>query len=576
MDVDVLPNYTFTQLNETAYKILTEEGRNESRQIQLSYSNGYESLEVRSAYTLKADGQRINVDPNSILYGHGATSQPGYEDTRNVNVVFPDLEVGDQIVLVTLFRQLKPWFEGQFGFSAYFGDEVVNRDARVTLTAPAENFPMLVDATGVQGGERETAGGKRLWIWTFRNGTAVKPESHEIFQPNAMPHIAISTFASYADAAKIYAAHMQGSAAVTPEIQKLADDLTRHISGKRERAHVLYDWVATHISYVAIVLGAGGFEPNAASEVFATKYGDCKDHVMLLEAMLKAEGIESTPVLINAGSAVELPKAASPFNFNHMITYVPELGMFLDSTSRYAPFGTLPQGDQSKPVVLVKTGEVVTTPLSGTDSMHVVENIQLHENGTADGETVVTSTGDTAIAMRSLLANVPEGRDADMFRAMFGPGATGTIERGNTDKLTGDYSFKAQYTIPNYVNLPGPGALPVQLGFTPLSFASVIGSDLPERRTRPYACGSMTGDTDVTMNLPKNLEIVALPKPIDSNAGGIALRSSDEILSGNRFHQHTEINVTHASSVCDAAEYNASHDAFASMLVGLKAQVLYK
>ena len=578
IDIDVLPDATFTQLGDVAYKVLTEAGRTASQQITLSYTEGYQSIEVRSAYTEKADGKRIYVDPNSILYGHGASTQPGYEDTRNVTVVFPDLEIGDQIVLVTLFRQIKPWFDNQFSFDFYFGTGAVNRDGRITLSAPAQDFPMTVDAAGVSGGERDAAGGKRLWIWTYRNDRALKPESYAVFQPSAVPHVAVSTFASYADAAKIYAARMDGKAAVTPEIQKLADSLTKHISDRREKARVLYDWVASHISYVNIVLGAGGFEPHEAGEVLATKYGDCKDHAMLLEAMLKAEGIDSSPVLIDANATFELPKAASPFNFNHMITYIPEFRMFADSTARYAPFGLLPDSDEGKPVVLVQSGEVVTTPRSSPDmdSMRVVQTISLHDDGSAEGDTEVTSVGEAAMTMRALINALPKGRDGDFFRAFLGPGASGSIDRGDTETLKADYSFKAHYSVTNYVNLPGPGALPVQLGFSPISFFGLIGSDLPEQRTRPYACNSMNADDDVTMTMPASMEIVSLPKDIDSEADGLHLQSKSEVLPGNKLHRHIVLRAAHDSEICDAAAYNASRQTLMGMMNGLKAQALYK
>lgn len=578
IDIDVLPNATYTQLGDVAYKVLTEQGRTASQQITMSFTQGYQSIQVRSAYTLKADGTRIDVDPNSILYGHGASSQPGYEDTRNLTVVFPNLEIGDQIVLVTLFQQLKPWFDGKFGFDIYFGNSTVNRDTRITLSAPAQNFPMLVDAVGMGGGERDAAGGKKLWIWTFHNDHAEKPESYAVFQPSATPHVAVSSFASYADAAKIYAARMEGKAAVTPEIQKLADSLTKGISDRREKARVLYDWVASHISYVNIVLGAGGFVPNEASEVLAMKYGDCKDHVMLLQAMLKAKGIDSTPVLINAISSFELPKAASPFNFNHMITYIPEFRMFTDSTSRYAPFGLLPDSDESKPVVLVDSGEVVTTPRSSPDmdSLRVMQTISLHDNGSADGDTEVTAKGEAAITMRALISALPQGRDADFFRAFLGPGATGSIDRGDVETLKTDYSFKAHYSVSNYVNLPGPGALPTRLGFSPLSFFSLIGSDLPEHRTLPYACNSMDAEDDVTMTMPSTMEIVSLPKAIDSQADGLHLQSTNEVLPGNKLHRRTVLRAVHDSEICDAAAYNASRETLMGMISGLKAQALYK
>ena len=69
---------------------------------------------------------------------------------------------------------------------------------------------------------------------------------------------------------------------------------------RRAQARKLYEWVSVNIRYVNIVLGAGGFVPHKAADVLKNGYGDCKDHVMLLEALLAAKGIKSSPVLIEA------------------------------------------------------------------------------------------------------------------------------------------------------------------------------------------------------------------------------------------------------------------------------------
>ena len=53
------------------------------------------------------------------------------------------------------------------------------------------------------------------------------------------------------------------------------------------------------IRYVAIELGIGGWQPHAAEEVFAHRYGDCKDKVTLMSAMLKEIGVDSYYLDIN-------------------------------------------------------------------------------------------------------------------------------------------------------------------------------------------------------------------------------------------------------------------------------------
>jgi len=41
--------------------------------------------------------------------------------------------------------------------------------------------------------------------------------------------------------------------------------------------------------------------PHDAQSILDNRYGDCKDHVVILEALLEAVGIDSSPALINSG-----------------------------------------------------------------------------------------------------------------------------------------------------------------------------------------------------------------------------------------------------------------------------------
>ena len=73
----------------------------------------------------------------------------------------------------------------------------------------------------------------------------------------------------------------------------------------------------------------------------------------LLEALLSAKNIASTAVLIDVRPRYTLPKIVSPNSFNHVITYIPSLAIYADSTSASSPFGVLPPEDHGKPVIHV-------------------------------------------------------------------------------------------------------------------------------------------------------------------------------------------------------------------------------
>src|SRR5690606_5637149 len=113
--------------------------------------------------------------------------------------------------------------------------------------------------------------------------------------------------------------------------------------------------------------------PHAAADVLNAHYGDCKDKAVLLQALLAAKGIRSRPALVNAGNAYELAGVALLSSFNHVITYLPDLRLFADSTSGLARFGALPDALAGKQALIVGDDtqtarlEALPVPSASTD-----------------------------------------------------------------------------------------------------------------------------------------------------------------------------------------------------------------
>src|SRR5271167_2297676 len=99
---DVNPDGTHVETQSWALKVLTEQGVAEAQQAPVSYSDRLETMEVLSAYTLKKDGRKINVPPTNFQdetnTGKGTTA-PMFSDIRTRTVAFPDVGVGDTVVL---------------------------------------------------------------------------------------------------------------------------------------------------------------------------------------------------------------------------------------------------------------------------------------------------------------------------------------------------------------------------------------------------------------------------------------------------------------------------------------------
>lgn len=577
VDLEIAPDGRSWSVSEVRMRPLTSQGVQALQQRTLSYAAGYQWLEVK-AYTLKRDGRQLPVAANDILQGHGETSGPGFDDTRTMTVVFPNLEIGDQAVLTTTMIQQVPWFAGVAAAIQTFSQEVVVRDARFALTTRGDDAAYHIVTSGLEASPPVTLGGKTRRVWTYHNDSPRKPEPGEVFEYADLPRVEVSNLADYGKVAKIYADLFADRAEVSPEIQALADKLTAGVRDRRAQTKVIYDWVASHIEYVNIVLGAGGFQPHKAADVLKNGHGDCKDHVMLLQALLAAKGIKSSAVLIRAGiDQFKLPEAPSPFLFDHLISFVPEFKLYLDSTARYAAFGVLPVSDSGKTVVIVQSGAVATTPPDTVHSTLAADSsVTLNADGSADGDVRIHATDADAISMRGIMAQLPPANDTEFFRGVLGPGSDGKFDRGSLDMQDPAYDYSAHFHQGHVASFSGPGAISPFLGYRPFSFSSLFAADLPPERSRNYACLSGTYRNTINLKLPAGVTVSSLPQSRNFTAEGVKLTVAYRQPDPATIQAEAELELNRAGPVCSAVDYARIRPVLSDMLDAMQAQILYR
>ena len=216
----------------------------------------------------------------------------------------------------------------------------------------------------------------------------------------------LSSFKDYDVFAHSFGGLMRTKVVVTPEVQKQADTITAGISGKKEQARAIYDWVNQHVRYVGIELGVGGFIPHDANWTLNNAFGDCKDQAVLFASLLKAKNIPADLVLINAINRYKLSGIPQVNDFNHMIVYLPDWKVYADTTVPGTPFQMLPIPDYGKPVVhLVESGPAQhKTPVlppdlvSSTYKVHAVQNSE----GRYDVQATTSATGPWAASLRRI------------------------------------------------------------------------------------------------------------------------------------------------------------------------------
>ncbi|HCV96370.1 MAG TPA: transglutaminase, partial [Stenotrophomonas sp.] len=584
-DYAVRPDAGNVQTEEYEILLKTKAAVEQFSQVRLSYSEKMETLEVLAAYTLTADGQRRDVPADRIYTqeSYSSASAAMYADRKVQVVVFPNLAPGTRVVYTTRRTQNQPYFPGYFGLWETFSVFTQYDDAQVTLSAPA-SLPMFVQQRGVQGSEAPTIrDGVARWAWHYRRDTPMQVQNWSAAPWEFSPTIMASTYRDWAQVARAYQLKGGQAAEVTPAIQALADQLTAGIADRREQAAALYRWVAQNIRYVAVYLGNGGLEPNPAQSILDNHYGDCKDHVVILEALLAARGIHSSAVLIGAGGGPSLPEIPLLGRFNHAITYIPEFDLFLDSTSPYARFGQLPEGDLGAPVLLTRTATLARTPENDAhrNGNGLEVGFRFDAQGNLAGQTVQQPSAVTEIGMRSSFARLNaqnRARVEESIMASSGFDGTGALTLlGDPQDLARPFNYRYDFHASDYVDFSVVGGMPLPDAPGAESVRDIYATTSAPDNQAPFYCTDNVREETYRLEFPAGVPIVAIPRSqrFANPAGEYTLdwsREGQVIVARHRLHQRA---LRGPQALCQPGDYAAFRALYQQVRRGFRGQVVY-
>ena len=581
---EVNPDASYTQHLEEQARVDTPQGVRMLGERKITYNSTLENVEVLEAYTIQPDGTRIGV-PLDKIRTQDETADDGaiYSDSKSKVIIYPKLEVGSQVYYRAKSVQHTPEFPGHFFLSEHYSPHVRYENVTVELVHDV-GIEVGVSTKGMQGGKLEVPPKPHTvaYKFTFSQDTAYPNEDSRVDLPDFAPHFAASTFKTYADVGQAYQVRAKAKAAVTPAIQALAQELVQKANAQTtlDKVKVLHHWVAQNIRYLGIYVGAGGYVPHDAQSILDNRYGDCKDHVVILESLLAAVGIDSSPALINSGTAFLLPKLPTPGIFDHVITYVPSLNVFLDSTSRFAPLGTLPLGDMGKSVVLTATGALSRTPMTQTSKDRTESRIQmkLTRDGSIEGQSQAKMFGVFEVASRNSQFNYQNKEQSDVVNRLlsrFQETGWGEIVKTEPTNFNAPWQVNSTFELDPVVNVPGPSAMAIPVGLAPgrlKGFADVV---LPKDRRFPTYCNSTQHEEWIDLAFPKDMKVTRVPKGVTFAQGSLRYEST-YALQG----QVLKIKRVYASSrtetLCGAESDKAFSDFTQVLRRDLRQQVFFE
>jgi transglutaminase-like putative cysteine protease len=308
------------------------------------------------------------------------------------------------------------------------------------------------------------------YTWSADNLPGIRPEPFmpPLSQVRARVIFSDGVSGTWRDIGDRYYELIEKRLIPSASLRRKAWELTSDLGDELEKIRSIYYFVRDNIRYVAIHLGQGGYVPHYPREVFDNKYGDCKDVSALLVSMLKVIGIDAHPVLLSTkdyGSVDTTVCSLDPFN--HMIVYIPREGgpVWLDATSKFTPFNSLPWQDRNLPALIIRgegTSRFVTTPQSNKRenlSKRVLRFI-VDPEGNLTGDGLLEYGGTRMEKVRSdftYASREESQKAARRYLNQWCPGATLTdVRLENFDHPEGNVRIHLSFRVNGYADEVGP------------------------------------------------------------------------------------------------------------------------
>ncbi len=405
----VYDNGLGSMFRQLAVRIGDEAGATQWRTYAIPFEPDSQRVELLRVQVYR--GERRLGAFQTFEQSVGEASWRVYYDRRLKVVVLPTLRPGDVVEIRYRVDDVahRNLFADYFGQLTVLQREVPVVRAEYVLLTPAGR-PIATHASGGEllRHERSERGGERVDRWVGEQLPAIVPEPAMPGRTEVAAYVHVSTYQRWEDVARWYWGLVEDQLALDDRLRAVVREQTAGAGSVEEKVRRLYDWVLDNTRYVALEFGIHGYKPYRVTDVARRGFGDCKDKASLLYALLREAGIEAHIVLLRTrrnGAVHEQP--ASLAVFDHAITYVPALDLYLDGTAEHNGLRELPPMDQGAMVLHVApgVGELRRTP-EAPASAHLVETrwrVDLAADGSATGTVRNRYAGTAAPPLRATL-----------------------------------------------------------------------------------------------------------------------------------------------------------------------------
>jgi lipoprotein NlpI/transglutaminase-like putative cysteine protease len=306
-------------------------------QIEIEFDPTYQSLVVHQLDVLRG-GQRagkLERQRMQLLQREKQLEQRQYDGRATLSVVLDDVRVGDQIELAYTVTGSNPVFGGKFVHIAWLSSHRGPvAQYRVRLLNPVERTIRHQAGPTDLGVESRLQGAWRETLFTRKSVPLLRGDVGAPAGEFLAEQVQFSEFSDWAEVARWGEQLFSRRLASERVTQKISEIRAAQTTPGAQVLEALR-FVQQDIRYFGTEIGTSTHQPALPEKVMEQRYGDCKDKVALLAALLEPLGIQARPVLVSTRLRSQVRRMLpSPLAFDHVIARVEQDGksLWLDGT----------------------------------------------------------------------------------------------------------------------------------------------------------------------------------------------------------------------------------------------------
>lgn len=573
-----------------AIRIISESGVQNASEVSVDYDPSYSQLVFHSINIIRS-GETINklqLSKIRTIQQESELNRHLYNGALSAVLFLEDTRKGDIIEYSYTIKGFNPVFKGKYAdmLTTSFSVPMYNLYYRILL--PKERSLQIKNSlTDVTCATTSTAQ-ENCYEWKLEKLPALHLQDRlpSWYDPYSM--IMVSEYKNWKEVNDWALPLFPFGGKLSPALQKKIEEIKNADTAVEKRILAALRFVQDDVRYLGIEMGQRSHRPHHPDQVFAQRFGDCKDKSYLLCTMLRALGVEARPVLINATYRKTIGDwLPSPAVFDHVTVCVQYGGRtwWFDPTTSYqrGKLRDIAYPDYHYGLVIADSTRSLTTitPQQNKGLVDIKEEFTIPDM-TSAVKLVVRTTYSGAFA--------DDVRDdfnsSSLFemRKTFQTFYAGYFEKISMDSLaytddeqTGRFTTREYYTIKDFWEQDGAVK---KSYFSPFVINSLLKKPKDVNRTMPfYITWPARYREEVIVNLPEDWNFSSLMEEMKCAAfsmraqavyGGRKLKLKyeyeslkDHVLPGEaaaffKEYELFENNVSYVLSKSDAADALAS------------------